>query len=79
MIRWLIVGLMAGWLTGKIVRGHGYGVFMDIVLGLVGGVIGGILFRAVGIAAYGFIGGIAMSTVGAIALVTAAHLLHDAT
>ena len=79
MISWLIVGLIAGWLTGKIMHGRGYGMLMDIVLGLVGGVIGGWIFSALGILVFGLIGAIAMSTVGAVALVGAVHLLHDAT
>ncbi|NIR51316.1 GlsB/YeaQ/YmgE family stress response membrane protein [candidate division KSB1 bacterium] len=41
---WLIVGLIAGWLTGKVMRGKGFGIIGDIVIGLVGAVIGGWLF-----------------------------------
>ena len=78
MFRSLIVGLIAGWLTGKIMHGRGYGVLMDILLGLVGGVIGGWIFGAFGIVAYNMIGGIATSTVGAVALVGAAHVLRNA-
>ncbi len=79
MLSWLIVGIIAGWLTGQIMHGRGYGIFMDLVLGLVGGVIGGWIFRALGIMVFGLIGAIAMCTVGAVALVGAVHLLHDAT
>jgi uncharacterized membrane protein YeaQ/YmgE (transglycosylase-associated protein family) len=74
----MIVGIIAGWLTGKIFHGRGYGVFMDLVLGLVGSVIGGIIFGALGLYAYGMIGGIAVATVGAVALVGAVHVLHEA-
>lgn len=77
MARALIVGLVAGWLTGKLMRGEGYGVAADIILGLVGGVIGGWIFHDFGIRAYGFIGGVAMSTVGAVVLVGAVHLLRS--
>jgi uncharacterized membrane protein YeaQ/YmgE (transglycosylase-associated protein family) len=77
MLRSLIVGLIAGWLTGKLMRGRGYGLIMDIILGLIGGIIGGWIFDAFHIAAYGFIGGIAMSTVGAVVLVGAVHLLRS--
>ena len=76
-MRSLIVGLVAGWLTGQLMRGRGYGVIVDILLGLIGGVIGGWIFSDFGIAAYGFIGGVAMSTVGAVALVGAVHLLRS--
>ncbi len=45
---WIIVGLIAGWATGKIMRGSGYGVFADIALGIVGGLIGGFIMRSLG-------------------------------
>ncbi len=45
---WIIVGLIAGWATGKIMRGQGYGTIVDIIVGIVGAVIGGAIMRAVG-------------------------------
>lgn len=53
IIAWIIVGLIAGWATGKIMRGSGYGVLADIILGIVGGVIGGWIMQALGFAARG--------------------------
>jgi uncharacterized membrane protein YeaQ/YmgE (transglycosylase-associated protein family) len=50
---WIIVGLIAGWATGKIMSGSGYGVLGDIVLGIIGGVIGGWIMRAVGFSGQG--------------------------
>lgn len=50
---WAIVGLIAGWATGKLMRGAGYGVFMDLVLGLVGAVIGGWIMQSLGFAGQG--------------------------
>ena len=50
---WIIVGLIAGWATGKIMRGSGYGVLMDIVIGIVGAVIGGWIMSALGFSARG--------------------------
>ena len=47
---WIIVGLIAGWLTGKLMKGSGYGAMMDIVVGIIGAVIGGWIMRAVGFA-----------------------------
>ncbi len=44
LIGWLILGLLAGWLAGKISRGRGFGCITDIVLGLIGGVLGGWIF-----------------------------------
>ncbi|MFQ5824613.1 MAG: GlsB/YeaQ/YmgE family stress response membrane protein [bacterium] len=53
---WLIVGLIAGWLAGKVMRGKGFGVVGDIIVGLVGAVIGGWIFRQLGLFAVGIRG-----------------------
>jgi len=45
---WIIVGLIAGWATGKIMRGSGFGPLMDIVIGIIGAIVGGVIMRAVG-------------------------------
>ena len=45
---WIIVGLIAGWATGKIMRGSGYGAIADILLGIAGALIGGWIMRAHG-------------------------------
>ena len=78
MIGVLIIGLIAGWLAGKLMRGSGYGIIADLLLGLVGAVIGSWLFRQLGIVAVGSIGFLAMATIGALVLVAATHLLHEA-
>jgi uncharacterized membrane protein YeaQ/YmgE (transglycosylase-associated protein family) len=49
----VIVGLIAGWATGKLMRGSGYGVLMDIVLGIVGAVVGGWIMRLLGFVGQG--------------------------
>ncbi|HEY6420588.1 MAG TPA: GlsB/YeaQ/YmgE family stress response membrane protein [Candidatus Binataceae bacterium] len=77
MLGSIVIGLIAGWLAGKIVSGEGYGVVGDILLGLVGGVIGGWLFGAFGMHAHHAIGALIVSTTGATALVWGAHLLID--
>jgi uncharacterized membrane protein YeaQ/YmgE (transglycosylase-associated protein family) len=50
---WIIVGLIAGWITGKIMRGSGYGVAIDIVMGIAGALVGGWIMSALGFAARG--------------------------
>jgi len=50
---WIIVGLIAGWATGKIMRGSGYGTLMDIVIGIAGGIVGGWIMRAIGFSGQG--------------------------
>jgi uncharacterized membrane protein YeaQ/YmgE (transglycosylase-associated protein family) len=52
-VSWIIVGLVAGWLTGKIMGGPGKGVLMDIVIGLVGALVGGFLVSLLGFRAEG--------------------------
>lgn len=47
LLAWIIVGLIAGWLTGQVMRGGGYGVVGDIILGIVGGIVGGFIAGAV--------------------------------
>jgi len=74
----IIIGLIAGWLAGKLMRGRGYGIIADIILGLIGAIIGNWIFTRLGIAANGGIGFLAMATVGAVLLVGAAHLLSSA-
>ena len=53
IIFWIIAGLIAGFLTGKIMKGNGYGFFMDIVVGIVGALVGGFLMSKLGFAGSG--------------------------
>ncbi len=73
-VSWILIGLLAGWLTGKFTRGRGFGCFVDVLLGLIGAVVGGWIFSRLGIEAYGFIGSLAAATVGAVVLVSIARL-----
>jgi uncharacterized membrane protein YeaQ/YmgE (transglycosylase-associated protein family) len=74
LIWWLLVGLVAGWLAGKIARGRGFGCIADIVLGLVGSFIGGWVFTKLDIHGFGFWYSLAAATLGAVILVSIAHL-----
>jgi len=72
---WILLGLIAGWLAGKIARGRGFGCIGDILLGLIGSVIGGWIFTKLGIVhANTFLYSLAAATVGAVVLVAIAHL-----
>ena len=64
----IVIGILAGFLAGKIVRGHGMGTLMDLLVGIVGSVLGGWIFTLLGLAAYGLIGQLVMATVGAVVL-----------
>lgn len=71
---WIIIGLLAGWIAGHLTRGRGFGCVVDIILGLIGAVIGGWVFTRLGISALGFFGSLAAATVGAVLLVAVARL-----
>jgi uncharacterized membrane protein YeaQ/YmgE (transglycosylase-associated protein family) len=81
LIGWLALGLIAGWLAGKISRGRGFGCITDIVLGLIGGVLGGWLFTKLGIVSHtdSFLYSLAAATVGAVIIVAIAHLFSSGT
>lgn len=74
VIWWIIIGLLAGWLAGTLARGRGFGCVTNVILGLVGAVVGGWVFGKLGIVAFGFWGSLAAATVGAILLVAIARL-----
>jgi len=75
----IIVGLIAGWATGKIMKGSGYGPLMDIVLGIVGGIVGGWVIRFFGFyTSGGLIPSILVAILGAIILVAIARALKKA-
>jgi uncharacterized membrane protein YeaQ/YmgE (transglycosylase-associated protein family) len=78
-IIWIVVGLIAGWLAGQVMKGGGYGVLVDIILGIFGGVLGGWVFGLLGIwPGGGILGAIIVSFVGAVILVAITRLLKRA-
>ncbi len=64
----LVIGALAGWLAGNIMKGRGFGIIGNIIVGIVGAVLGGYLFNFLGIAAAGLIGALITATVGAVVL-----------
>jgi uncharacterized membrane protein YeaQ/YmgE (transglycosylase-associated protein family) len=64
----LLVGALAGWLAGNIMKGVGFGLIGNIVVGVIGAALGGFIFSLVGISAYGLIGSLITATAGAVAL-----------
>ncbi len=78
LIAWIIVGLLAGWLTGMLMKGSGYGLLGDLLLGLIGSIVGGWLFGLILPAAEpsGLIGSIIVATIGAIVLVAIVRLIR---
>lgn len=73
-IAWILIGLIAGWLAGKVTRGRGFGCLANVFLGLIGAVIGGWIFSRLRIETWGFIGSLAAAVVGAVVLVSIGRL-----
>jgi len=79
IIWWIVVGLIAGWATGKIMKGSGYGVLMDIVLGIVGGILGGWILGLLGFSTSGgLLPSILVAILGAVVLVALVRTLKRA-
>jgi uncharacterized membrane protein YeaQ/YmgE (transglycosylase-associated protein family) len=74
VIAWVIIGLIAGWLAGTVSRGRGFGCIADIILGMVGAVLGGWIFTKLNIPGGGLLYSIAAATVGAVILVAIARI-----
>lgn len=78
-IWFIIVGLVAGWLAGVIMKGGGFGVVGDIVVGIIGALIGGWLFSTMGVSAGGgLLGAIIVALIGAIILIFLLRLIKRA-
>ena len=76
IIAWLVVGLIAGWLAGMVMKGGGYGLIGDIVVGIVGALVGGFVFSLItGGGTAGFWGSIAVAFVGAVILIAIVRAL----
>ena len=67
-IWYILIGLVSGFVAGKLMRGGGFGLIVILVVGIIGGVLGGWLFSLLGISAGGIIGGLITSVVGAVVL-----------
>lgn len=78
-LAWIVVGLIAGWLAGQVMKGGGYGTVADIILGLLGGLLGGWIFGKLGVSTGGgMIGSIIVAFIGALILVGITRLLKRA-
>ncbi len=78
IIAWIIIGVLAGWLTGKLMKGSGFGFFMDMIVGLVGALVGGFLSSHLGmggIGQHGMIISIVIAVIGAVILTVILRLI----
>ena len=75
----ILIGLIAGWLAGTLMKGGGFGVIGDIVVGVLGALLGGFLFISLGVSAGGgLIGAIIVATIGAVVLILLLRLIKRA-
>lgn len=78
LIRFLLIGLIAGWVATTFMRGGGLGLGGNLVVGVIGAYVGGFLFRLIGFAAVGLIGHLITAIVGAIVLLYVVRVLKKA-
>jgi len=77
MLWTIIVGIISGWLAGQIMKGNGYGLIWDLILGIAGAVVGRWVFGLLGLSTSGgMIGSIIVSTIGAVILIFISRLLR---
>lgn len=74
---WILVGALAGWIAGELMRGDGFGFLGNVIVGILGAVLGGWLFDVIGLApGFGFIGSLFTSVVGAVVLLFVIGLIR---
>ncbi len=78
LIIFLAIGAVAGWLAGTLMKGGGFGLLSNIVIGVIGAVLGGFVFGLLGISAGGLIGSIVTATAGAALLLVIVGILKKA-
>lgn len=78
MLWTIVVGIIAGWLAGLIMKGDGFGIIWDLILGIAGAVVGGWLFGLLGLSSGGgTLGAIVVATIGAVFLIFISRLLRS--
>ncbi len=78
LIGFLLIGLIAGWIATNFMRGSGMGLVGNLVIGVIGALVGGFLFRLLGFTAVGLIGHLITATVGAMVLLYVVQVLKKA-
>ena len=73
-----LIGIAAGWLAGQLMKGGGFGVVGDLIVGILGALLGGYLFGLMGVGSSGLVGQLVVATIGAIVLLMIIHVLKRA-
>lgn len=78
LIAWIIIGVLAGWITGKLMKGSGFGFIMDMVVGLIGALVGGFISSHLGfggVGQHGIIVSVIIAVIGAVVLTVLLRLI----
>ncbi|MHC4454488.1 MAG: GlsB/YeaQ/YmgE family stress response membrane protein [Planctomycetota bacterium] len=75
LIYFLAIGAVAGWIAGIIMKGGGFGLLVNMIIGVVGAIVGGFLFGLVGISAGGLVGSLITAVAGAVTLLFVIKLI----
>ena len=78
LIVFLVIGAIAGWLAGQLMKGRGFGLVGNLIVGIVGAFVGGFLFGKLGIMASGMVGTFVSAVVGAVVLLGIIALVKKA-
>ena len=76
IVWFLLIGLAAGWLASQVMKGGSSSLVTDLIMGVIGSILGGFLFSAIGLAATGLIGSLVTATVGAIVLIAGLRAIN---
>jgi uncharacterized membrane protein YeaQ/YmgE (transglycosylase-associated protein family) len=74
----VLIGILVGWLAGQITKGHRFSVLVDLVVGILGSLLGNFLFGLLGIVALGLVGHLVMAVIGAIVLLWLVRVIKKA-
>ena len=75
ILYFLLIGLIAGWLAGLIMKGKGFGLARNLIVGCIGAFVGGFLFDVLGLSTHGLIGSLAAALAGALVLIWVINLV----
>lgn len=71
----IVIGILAGWIAGKIMRGRGFGLLGDLIVGVIGSLLGSFIFGLLGLGAYGLLGRLVVAVIGAVILLWLIRLI----
>lgn len=79
LVIWLLIGLVAGWIAGEVMKGDGFGLVGNIIVGIIGAIVGGFLLSAIGLDPGGFVGEVIQAFLGALAFLAIVAVVRGAT